>query len=755
MDPQDGTPFARSEIIPWFDLQNGFISHYIIGEAMKVRNAVKQLQSNCVTVSTRTVGEILIGCPPEIVKWFIGRERPIPSIIILPRDFLIDNTSNIEPEFPVYGNFFIQKRKATIIGTGEQLRRIRTILRESFIGPREAREGKREREFLRARTKDGRDLKLEDLVTLLPFKREQKGVEIDGVTIKVIRPGCFEVWEEGMLLGEVDTTLFILPAQPIDLFKEKPLEPPTFGVSFVGTGSGFSPFRRTTSFVLWVDGRGILVDPVMDPWAELNKLGIDDVDVPSVLLTHCHADHDAGMIRAVIHRRRIRLMTSRVVFESFLRKAKALSGYDIRQYVDFVEINPGGTFEVGNASIVVSSAFHSIPTIRFEVVFCDRKSKRRMRIAYSADTCLDRTKIETMHHQGIIDRERLDELLNFGLDADLFIHEAGRETIHTAVEEFRHFPERVRKRLILVHTGNVTGNLEGLRVAQEGETVELIPSSRSLLDRVKLIASNSIFEDLDPDTLIRIAERSVLIPFKAGQKIVSQGEEGDRFYVIMLGKARVMVDDSIRAVLGKGDYFGEISLLRGNPRSATVQAISDGSALALDKETFLQLVREEPSVNKRIQNVLSVRPLVFQLTFFRGLSADQLARLSICFTRCKRYKGDRVVEQKRRGDAFFVLASGKATALVRDRQGREEIVAELGPGDVFGEIALLRNIPRTATVEITSDSAELLRLRERDFHTLMESIPSLSFYLNRISSERLRRLARRNQKDAHDHIPEE
>jgi CRP-like cAMP-binding protein/ribonuclease BN (tRNA processing enzyme) len=721
-------------------------------EAMTSSDFIKVLQPNCVTVSTRRRGEILIGCPPEIVKWFIRRGRPIPSVIVLPRDFLLDNTLNIEPEFPIYGNFFAQKQRATLIGTGDQLRRIRTVLRESFFGPKEAQEGKGEREFLRARTKDGKMLELTDIVKLLPFRRDQKSVDIDGVTIKAIRAGCFEIWEEGVRLGEVDTTSFTLPTHPPDLFKEKPLEPPTFGVSFVGAGSGFSPFRRTTSFVLWIDGKGVFVDPVIDPWVELNRLGIHDVDVPSVLLTHCHADHDAGMIRAVIHQRRLRLMTSRVVFGSFLRKTRALTGCDIRQHLDFVEINPGDTVTVENARIVASSAFHSIPTIRFEVVFRDSELKRDMKIAYSADTCLDRAKIETMYRRRIIDRKRLNELLHFGLDADLFIHEAGREALHTAVEELRHFPEQVRKRLILVHTGNGRGDLEGLRVAQEGETVELIPSRKSLVDRVRLLASNSIFEAVNKDTLNRIAERSLLVPFKAGQNIVSQGEKGDRFYVITLGKAKVVVDDSIRVMLEKGDYFGEISLLKGNPRNATVQAISDGSALALDRETFLKLVQEEPSVDKRLRNVLRVRPLVSQLAFSRDLSADQLARLSIRFTRCTRYKGDRVVEQNKRGDAFFVLASGRATVLVRDTEGGERIVAKLAPGDVFGEIALLKNIPRTATVEITSDSAELLQSKERDFRTLMESIPSLSFYLNRISSKRLQKLSRKKRGDSHDPI---
>ncbi|NIS68830.1 MAG: cyclic nucleotide-binding domain-containing protein [Proteobacteria bacterium] len=714
---------------------------------MKSNKFIQQLQSNCVLVSTRSIGEILFGCPPGIVKWFIGRGRPIPSVVVLPRDFLIDNRLNVEPEFPIYGNFFIQKRRVTIIGTGDQLRRIKRVFRESFLGPRGVKEGKRERDFLSARTEDGKALKVEDLVNLIPFRRDREGVRIDGVTIKTTRPGYFEIWEAGVLLGEVDTTVFKLPSYPPDLFKEKPLEPPTFGVSFVGTGSGFNPFRRTTSFILWVNGKGIFVDPVTDPWVELNKLGIEDMDVPSVLLTHCHADHDAGMIRAAIHQRRIRLITSRVVFESFSRKAKALAGFDIEKYVDFVEINPGDTYELGNASIRVSSALHPIPTIRFESRFDDGRSKKPLKIAYSGDTCLNRNKIETMYRRSIIDEERLNELLHFGFDADLYIHEAGEEAIHTSVEEFQRLPEQIREKLILVHAGDLPRDLKGLRVAQEGETVELIPATTSSRDVIELIASNSIFEGLKREAIVRIAEQAALIPFKAGQNLVTQGEKGDRFYLIALGRAKVLVDNAMKAVLGKGDYFGEISLLSGKPRNATVQAISDGSVLAIGKETFLEVAREEPSVNQRLQSILTLRPIISRLTFLKDLPADQLARLSICFEKYSCRKGDRIVEQEQRGDAFFILTSGRAIVQIRDKAGCERIVAELGPGDVFGEIALLRNIPRTATVEITSDSAELLELRERDFHSLMGSIPSLSFYLNRISSERLRKLAKCNPDD--------
>ncbi|MBW2057427.1 MAG: cyclic nucleotide-binding domain-containing protein [Deltaproteobacteria bacterium] len=705
-------------------------------------NSITEIQTNCVVVSTRALGDILVGCPPEITKWFIARKRRIPSVIVLPKHFIVDHRLNVEPEFPVYGSFFIEKRKATIVGTTEQLRRIRTVLRESFSGPRGVDGGRREREFLNVRKEGNRGLELEDLVTLVPFSRNRREVDIKGVTIRVARRGSYQFWEKGILLGEVDTGVFTPPVQPPGLFGPDPLEPPRFGVTFLGTGSGFTPHRRTTSFVLWIDGEGIIVDPLADPWAELAKLGIDDGDVSSVFLTHCHADHDAGMISAVLHRRRIRVITSRLVFGSFLRKARAVTGCDMGRYTDFVELDPGGIYRAGHALLVASSALHSIPTVRFEAVFGEGKSKREKRIAYSADTCLDRERIEKMYQMGIIDRKRRRELLHFGFNADLLIHEAGREAIHTSPQALFRLPEGLRRRLIVVHTEDHSGDLEGLRVAREGETVVVVPSHPTFRDRARLMGSNCLLEGFAPEILLRTAERSASVEFTAGEEILGEGEEAGGFYLILRGKAGVMVGGRLEFLLGRGDCFGEASLLEGAPSDVTVRALSNGLALRIDREEFLGLLDDKLSVKRRIRRILSTKPTLSRLAFFQGLSGDQVSRLATAVTRYRGYKGERVLEQGGKGDAFFVLVSGRAAVRVGDTEGRERVVAELDGGDVFGEIALLKSIPRTATVEITSDRAELLRLEERDFQVLTASIPRLGFQLDRICSERLKKLAR-------------
>lgn len=102
-----------------------------------------------------------------------------------------------------------------------------------------------------------------------------------------------------------------------------------------------------------------------------------------------------------------------------------------------------------------------------------------------------------------------------------------------------------------------------------------------------IVASLSLFAPLPLPTLERLASRLVPARAAAGETIVRQGDEGDRFYVIVAGEVEVTHDGQRVAVLGPGDVFGEIALLRDVPRTATVQAPTDVELYTLDRATFV------------------------------------------------------------------------------------------------------------------------------------------------------------------------
>ena len=105
-----------------------------------------------------------------------------------------------------------------------------------------------------------------------------------------------------------------------------------------------------------------------------------------------------------------------------------------------------------------------------------------------------------------------------------------------------------------------------------------------------LLHALPIFDALGPAEIERVAGLTEQLGLPAGAAVVTQGEAGDRFYVIDQGTVEVTKDGKLLATLGRDDFFGEISLLRDIPRTATVIAVTDLDLLAIDRRHFIDAV---------------------------------------------------------------------------------------------------------------------------------------------------------------------
>jgi len=111
---------------------------------------------------------------------------------------------------------------------------------------------------------------------------------------------------------------------------------------------------------------------------------------------------------------------------------------------------------------------------------------------------------------------------------------------------------------------------------------------------VGLLRSIPIFAPLPEAVLEQLARDGRVIKMSAGDRIISAGESGDDFYVIVQGEAEVEASGKPSRLLHEGDSFGEIALLRDVPRTATVTATSNGELLALGRDSFLSAVTGNP-----------------------------------------------------------------------------------------------------------------------------------------------------------------
>ena len=116
-----------------------------------------------------------------------------------------------------------------------------------------------------------------------------------------------------------------------------------------------------------------------------------------------------------------------------------------------------------------------------------------------------------------------------------------------------------------------------------------------------------LFATLPVSMVENLAVRAQRGHFTAGESIVTQGADAKGFYVIEDGTVEVFVDGTLRREQGPGEYFGEIALLRGGPRTATVRAATDVTVLAVERDDFLESIGSQTRTTQEAEAVVVER----------------------------------------------------------------------------------------------------------------------------------------------------
>lgn len=133
----------------------------------------------------------------------------------------------------------------------------------------------------------------------------------------------------------------------------------------------------------------------------------------------------------------------------------------------------------------------------------------------------------------------------------------------------------------------------------------------SLNEEVEILRNIPMFARIEPSKLKLLAFTSERLTFQSGQDLCVQGGDGDSAFIIIEGDADVIVDSPdgplTVAAMGRNDVVGEIAILCDVPRTATVRATTDLTALKISKDLFFRLVTEFPQMAVEIMRVLATR----------------------------------------------------------------------------------------------------------------------------------------------------
>jgi cytochrome P450/CRP-like cAMP-binding protein len=283
-----------------------------------------------------------------------------------------------------------------------------------------------------------------------------------------------------------------------------------------------------------------------------------------------------------------------------------------------------------------------------------------------------------------------------------------------------------------------------MRVTVESRTRPPAPASpqQTLIDE-----DEALFEGLglDRDGQDRLIAQMTRRVYQPGEVIIRQGDMADAFYMIASGAAEVFLEQPGQPPrklerLTEGAIFGEIGLLQGVRRTATVRVTPEGPATinVMDREAFTEAVAEFDLVEAEI--VAVVRRRTQQLALAKALpllSREQIARLSPAFQSRAFAPGVEIIRQGDPAEEFYLVTRGSVEVFARQPGGREIRVAESGAGEYFGEIGLLQERPRTATVRAGPGGVEVLILGRDAFRTLVAGSTATA---SAVTAEMTRRL---------------
>ena len=228
--------------------------------------------------------------------------------------------------------------------------------------------------------------------------------------------------------------------------------------------------------------------------------------------------------------------------------------------------------------------------------------------------------------------------------------------------------------------------------------------------------------------------------------VFQRGDPAEALYFVMSGRLG-RLDEEPGPMIREGDLFGVLEVLSGEERISTVSAELDSVLFQIPVDELNELLRERPEVTSRLVEVAElhlIRREMAQLLpqVFGTLDPTALEQLARVFRWVRLERGEQLFAQGDAGDALYVLVSGRLQARVETPGGGSRAVGEIVPGETVGEMALVSDEPRSATVVAVRESVLQVCDRE-DFDALWTAHPELS---RQLASILVQRLKRANQK---------
>jgi CRP-like cAMP-binding protein len=251
-----------------------------------------------------------------------------------------------------------------------------------------------------------------------------------------------------------------------------------------------------------------------------------------------------------------------------------------------------------------------------------------------------------------------------------------------------------------------------------------------------------LFDELGRDAFVELVNKLDYRVYQPGDIILREGDPGRSFFVISEGRVRVYKTrtdgtELQLATLDEGAFFGEMAMLSGAPRTASIAAETETAVLEVTDKVVRQLVAKYPQVTatlknfyrqRLVNNVMAISPL------FKDFDSAERKSLIERFRMRQAKAGEVLVEQGKKSDGLYVVLHGAVNVSVNAKNGEVDL-ARLKEGDIFGEGSMLTREPATATV-VAAVPSIVLKLPREQFQEMISTHPQVLALVSELTDKR-------------------
>lgn len=438
-----------------------------------------------------SLGNILFGCPPEILKFMMQQHLPLPDAVVIPDNGYAFHSSQSCLEFPFYHFLFIQQglargKKFKVFANPSVCNQLYQMLKVTLLGlDKEEMFGCwkklgidagsdietleqifKESEFLALKAADGQPYQLKQMVDFIPLKLNESTTVYEAfkghpaVEIKRLEGGGYHL----MCEDKIDVNLSIdrsqIPIYDTPVVKVTPEERSSqtmLNVRCLGGSEGFDPTDAANGLLFRLNGKWLLWDCPAYLHHYLEKIELDMAEIEGIFLSHVHEDH-LEVAETFLSNKTLNIYSTPEIYHCFLLKVMAVkncSYEDAKGGYHFHPIYVGQPYNLFGAEFELFYSVHSIQAVGLKLTV--ENEVRASKIFISGDNLAKRM-INMLDEKNVFSKKRIQEIesvLSNDTTYDFVFADVGSGIIHGDPEDYF----KVKSPVVYMHTGKTLENI--------------------------------------------------------------------------------------------------------------------------------------------------------------------------------------------------------------------------------------------------------------------------------------------------------